>query len=137
MGVARRARMGGSLSRGAAAPTLVVRAADRLRQARHRHVRSCRRCAAPGNAHGRRPGGGPGMVKALSRMNAEIDVRPVLPSIRVPTLLLHGDRDYIPVEGARYMAERIPDARLVELPGMKHLPVGEEFDRFAGELARF
>jgi class 3 adenylate cyclase len=70
-------------------------------------------------------------------MNSEIDVRAVLPTIRVPTLLLHGERDYIPVEGARYMADRIPGARLVELPGMKHLPVGEESAPFAAELERF
>ena len=84
-----------------------------------------------------RQSGSPGMVKALSLMNAEIDVRAVLPTIRVPTLLLHGERDYIPVDAARYMADRIPDARLVELAGMKHLPVGEEFEPFAGELERF
>jgi pimeloyl-ACP methyl ester carboxylesterase/class 3 adenylate cyclase len=84
-----------------------------------------------------RQSGRPAMVKALSRMNAEIDVRAVLPTIRVPTLLLHGEHDYIPVDGARYMADRIPDARLVELPGVKHLPVAEGFERFAGELERF
>jgi class 3 adenylate cyclase len=70
-------------------------------------------------------------------MNAEIDVRAVLPSIRVPTLLLHGESDYIPVEGSRSMAESIPEARLVELVGTKHLPVGEQFELFAGELERF
>jgi len=84
-----------------------------------------------------RKSGSPGMVKALSRMNAEIDVRAILPTIRVPTLLLHGERDYIPVEAARYMADKIPDARLVELPGVKHLPVGEDFSPFAAQLERF
>ncbi len=84
-----------------------------------------------------RQSGSPGMVKAISRMNAEIDVRAVLPTIRVPTLLLHGEHDYIPVDGARYMADRIPNARLVELPGVKHLPVGAEFEAFAVELERF
>ena len=84
-----------------------------------------------------RQSGRPAMVRALSRMNAEIDVRAVLPSIRVPTLLLHGESDYIPVEGSRSMAESIPEARLVELVGTKHLPVGEQFERFAGELERF
>ena len=48
----------------------------------------------------------------------EIDVRDILPTIRVPTLILHRTGDLIaPVEGARLMAEKIPDARLVEFEG--------------------
>ena len=59
-------------------------------------------------------------------MNKEIDVRDVLPAIRVPTLILHGTDDtVVPIEGARYMADRIPGARLVEVPGAGHLAVGE------------
>jgi class 3 adenylate cyclase len=52
-----------------------------------------------------------------------VDIRRLLGSIRVPTLLLHrtGDR-FIDVHTSRYMAERIPGARLVELPGDDHLP---------------
>jgi pimeloyl-ACP methyl ester carboxylesterase len=63
----------------------------------------------------------PGAARALAEMNGRIDVRPVLPSIRVPTLLLHciGDR-ITSIDGARYMAARIPGARLVELPGEDH-----------------
>jgi class 3 adenylate cyclase len=80
----------------------------------------------------------PAMMTALSRMNAEIDVRPVLPTIRVPTLVVHGDVDrYVPVEASRYMAERIPGARLVELPGMQHLPTGSDLDRFCEAVERF
>jgi DNA-binding SARP family transcriptional activator/pimeloyl-ACP methyl ester carboxylesterase len=65
----------------------------------------------------------PGAALAVSRMNNEIDVRHVLPAIRVPTLIIHqaGDR-VVPVEASRYMAERIPGARYVELPGEDHLP---------------
>jgi class 3 adenylate cyclase len=55
-------------------------------------------------------------------MNAEIDVRPVLPTIRVPTLVLHRLEDHVPIEGARWMAEQIPGARFVELPGGPHFP---------------
>jgi pimeloyl-ACP methyl ester carboxylesterase len=60
----------------------------------------------------------PRAASALMRMNTEIDVRDVLPSINVPTLLLYraGDRD-VRVEEGRYIASRIPGARLVELPG--------------------
>jgi pimeloyl-ACP methyl ester carboxylesterase len=51
-------------------------------------------------------------------MNTEIDIRHILPAICVPTLILHrtGDLD-IDVNGARFMAERIPGAKYVELPG--------------------
>jgi len=70
----------------------------------------------------------PGAAAALSRMNAEIDVRDVLPAIRVPTLILHrtGDLD-ANVEEGRYIAARIPGAKFLELPGPDHLPwVGDQ-----------
>ena len=75
-----------------------------------------------------RMGASPGAAVALTRMNAEIDIRDVLPSIRVPTLVLHrtGDR-LLKVEEGRYLASRIPGATLVELPGDDHLPfVGDQ-----------
>lgn len=66
----------------------------------------------------------PGAALAVQRMNMEIDVRHVLPAIRVPTLVLHRTHERITrVEGARYLAEHIPGARLVELPGVDHVPV--------------
>ena len=69
-----------------------------------------------------RSGTSPAAAVALMQANAEIDVRDVLPSIRVPTLLLHATRDRaIPVEHSRWMAERIPDARLVELDTDDHM----------------
>jgi len=64
----------------------------------------------------------PGALVQLGRMNAEIDVRPILSTIRVPTLVLHRREDPIPIEGARWMAEQIPGARFVELPGGPHMP---------------
>ena len=56
-------------------------------------------------------------------MNSQVDIRSLLPAIRVPTLVLHrrGDHDSRTQEG-RYTAERIPGARFVELPGEEHLP---------------
>jgi pimeloyl-ACP methyl ester carboxylesterase len=65
----------------------------------------------------------PGAARALVEMNSRIDVRDVLPSVHVPTLVLHraGDLDSRPEEG-RYIAERIPGARFVELPGVDHCP---------------
>lgn len=64
----------------------------------------------------------PGDALALARMNTEIDIRSILPAIRVPTLIVHrtGDLD-IEVGGARYLAEHIPGAKYVELPGDDHL----------------
>jgi pimeloyl-ACP methyl ester carboxylesterase len=63
----------------------------------------------------------PGAAVAVLRMNSEIDVRHILPAIRVPTLVLHrtGDRD-VRVEEGRYIAGQIPHARFVELPGADH-----------------
>ena len=53
-------------------------------------------------------------------MNSRIDVRAVLAAIRVPTLVVHRHRRDVRVEEGRYMAERIPGARFVELPGADH-----------------
>ncbi len=78
----------------------------------------------------------PGAVVALRRMNSEIDARHTLPAIRVPALVLHrvGDGNY--VDQGRYIAERIPGAELVELPGNDHAyfvdpePIAREVERF-------
>jgi pimeloyl-ACP methyl ester carboxylesterase len=64
----------------------------------------------------------PGALMQLARMNAEIDVRSVLPTISVPTLVLHRREDPVAIEGAHWMAEQIPGARFVELPGGPHMP---------------
>jgi class 3 adenylate cyclase len=65
----------------------------------------------------------PSAAAALMRMNNEIDIRHVLPAIRVPTLIVHNKDDrLIPAAAGRYMAERIADARYVELDGQDHLP---------------
>jgi pimeloyl-ACP methyl ester carboxylesterase len=63
----------------------------------------------------------PQAALALMRMNTQADIRQVLPVVRVPTLVMNrvGDRD-VNVEEARYMAARIPGAKLVELPGADH-----------------
>ncbi len=70
-----------------------------------------------------RLGASPGAAAALIRTAREIDLGHVLPSVRVPTLVLHrsGDR-LVDVQNARYVAERIPGARYVELRGDDHLP---------------
>ncbi len=81
----------------------------------------------------------PGSLEALHRMNKEIDVRHVLPAVRVPTLILRGSEDtLVPPEVAQYMASRIPAARVVELPGIGHLSFGEPGSTLVGsEIERF
>lgn len=83
-------------------------------------------------------GGSPGAAAAVMRMNREIDVRHVLPVIRVPTLILHrvGDKN-IPVEQARYLAEKIPEAKLIELPGADHHPWVGDADAIVEEIEEF
>jgi DNA-binding SARP family transcriptional activator/pimeloyl-ACP methyl ester carboxylesterase len=81
-------------------------------------------------------GASPGSVAQLARMNAEIDVRHVLPSIHVPTLVLYREREYLR-EHARYMGERIPAARIVELAGSDHLPWEGEQDEVLHEIELF
>ena len=70
----------------------------------------------------------PGAAAALLRMNTEIDIRSVLPAIRVPTLVMHrtGDTD-VNVEEGRWIADQIPGAKFVEIPGGDHVPwVGDQ-----------
>lgn len=71
----------------------------------------------------------PGAAVAFSRMNWQIDIRHVLPTIRVPTLVIHRTGDTaMRVENGRYLAEHIPSARYVELPGDDHLPFTGDMD---------
>ncbi len=80
----------------------------------------------------------PTAAVALARMNAAIDVRQVLRSIRVPTLVLHRAQDArVKVAGGRYLAERIPGARLVELSGRDHPIWTGDIDRVVDEIAEF
>ncbi len=80
----------------------------------------------------------PAAALAVIRMNYEIDVRHVLPAVRVPTLVLHssGDRA-IDVRFGRYLAEHIDGARYVELPGIDHLPWGSDAEAILDEIEEF
>jgi class 3 adenylate cyclase len=85
-----------------------------------------------------RLGASPSSAVSLMKMNAEIDVRPLLPSVHVPTLVIHRTGDLaVPVECGRYLADNIPDARMVELPGEDHLPWVGDADRIVGEIEEF
>jgi pimeloyl-ACP methyl ester carboxylesterase len=85
-----------------------------------------------------RMGASPGAVLALTEMNSQIDVRQVLPAIRVPTLILHRTGDLtLGVEQGRYMAEKVPGAKFVELPGDDHLPFVGDQDALIDEVEEF
>lgn len=80
----------------------------------------------------------PSAARAFDLLLPEIDVRAILSTIRVPTLVLHrtGDR-WINVAQGRDLAERIPGARFVELPGEDHIPFWGEQDLLMGEIQEF
>jgi class 3 adenylate cyclase/pimeloyl-ACP methyl ester carboxylesterase len=80
----------------------------------------------------------PSAVVALNAMNHEIDIRHVLPSIRVPTLVMHavGDRTS-DVRHSRYMMKHLAAATYVELPSNDHVPWAEDADAIVGEIRKF
>lgn len=85
-----------------------------------------------------RYGASPGMLEALYRMNRDIDVREVLPVVRVPTLVMHGgDDQVVPVQVGEYIAQRIQPARFVELPGVGHLALRAGGKAIQTEIERF
>ena len=86
-----------------------------------------------------RVGATPAAAIALMRMNQEIDISGVLSAIRVPTLVIHRTDDIaVSVEGGRFLAQHIPQARLAEFPGADHLPyIGENTDDITDEIEEF
>lgn len=85
-----------------------------------------------------RMGASPGAAVALTQMNAEIDVRNVLPLVRVPTLVIHRTGDKcLKVEEGRYVAEKIPGSRFVEFEGDDHLPFVGDQESILNEIERF
>jgi class 3 adenylate cyclase len=80
----------------------------------------------------------PGASAALARMNLAIDVRDVLPAIRVPTLVLHNAFDpWVKVGNGRYLAEHIHGATYVELPEEGHIPSAATSGPVLDEMERF
>jgi pimeloyl-ACP methyl ester carboxylesterase len=78
----------------------------------------------------------PAAAAALTRMSAMIDIRHVLPAIRVPTLVLHR-ADEVLADASRYVGERIPGAKVVELPGADHMPWLGDQDAALDEIEEF
>ena len=82
----------------------------------------------------------PSAVSAILRMNAEIDARHILPAIRAPTLILHRADDIrITINAGRYLADHVPGAKFVTLPGTDHIPWNERdvVDRIVDETEEF
>ena len=85
-----------------------------------------------------RLGTSPAGAIALARMNGQIDVRDVLSTVRVPTLVIHRDHDpRVKVAGGRYLAAHIPGAKYVEIPGTDHPIWVGDTDRVVDEIEEF
>jgi pimeloyl-ACP methyl ester carboxylesterase/class 3 adenylate cyclase len=85
-----------------------------------------------------RAGASPASAAALTRMNFQIDVRPILPSIRVPTLILHARHDRIvDAEAGRYLSQHIPGARFIEFDTDDHVPFGDSMGQVLDETQQF
>ena len=80
----------------------------------------------------------PGMARASFETGFRMDVRPVLPTIAAPTLVIHarGDRG-IPVQCGRYLADHIPGAQMLEVDGEDHAPWWTETDRILTTMEQF
>jgi class 3 adenylate cyclase len=79
----------------------------------------------------------PGVAEAMVKMIDATDVRAVLPAIRVPTLVIARAESPVPPEHGRYLAEHIPGARYVELPGSTSLIWAGDQEATVGEIQQF
>ncbi len=80
----------------------------------------------------------PGAVKSFVRLNAQIDVSSILPTVRVPALVLHRRNDaQVPVELGRELATLIPDAKFIEHPGADHGFAVGDVDALLGDVEEF
>jgi class 3 adenylate cyclase/pimeloyl-ACP methyl ester carboxylesterase len=80
----------------------------------------------------------PGAVRAVDAMHNETDARPVLPTVRVPTLVMHRRGDRMGnLKEVRYIASRIPGAKMAELDGVDHPPFLGAIDPVVEEIERF
>jgi hypothetical protein len=79
----------------------------------------------------------PGMARAALEALFRIDVRPILPTISAPTLVIHARDDYLPVQFGRYLADHIPGARYLEVDGETQAPWVTEPDTILTEIEEF
>ncbi len=80
----------------------------------------------------------PSAYREMGQIMTDVDVREVLPTIQVPTLVLHRAGDMaVPVDQGRYIAKHIADARYVELSGDDHLPIAGDADALLDQVEEF
>jgi len=80
----------------------------------------------------------PGMLAGVAQMFYDTDVRDVVPSVHTPTLVLHRRYDrLVNVRHSRWLAEHLPDAKLVEIPGDDHIPWYQDPEATLGEIEEF
>lgn len=79
----------------------------------------------------------PGMARATLAAGFRLDVRPVLPTITVPTLIIHANRDpAVPVQFGRYLADHIAGARIIEIDSADHAPWFSDPDTITSEIEK-
>jgi pimeloyl-ACP methyl ester carboxylesterase len=80
----------------------------------------------------------PGAVRAIAFLNAQIDIRSILPTVQVPTLVLHRRADArVPIEAGRDLAARIPNAKFIEYPGDDHAYWSGDTEALLGDIEEF
>lgn len=80
----------------------------------------------------------PGVVKSFMKLNAQIDIRSILPTVRVPTLVLHRTDDkQVPIELGRELASLMPEARFIEYPGNDHAVAAGDVEALLGDIEEF
>jgi pimeloyl-ACP methyl ester carboxylesterase len=80
----------------------------------------------------------PGALRAIALLNAQIDIRPILPTLQVPTLVLHRRTDVrVPIEAGRDLASRIPNARFIEYPDGDHAFWSGDSEALLGDIEEF
>ena len=80
----------------------------------------------------------PGGIRATVVLNGQIDVRPILPTVQVPTLVLHHRGDQlVPIELGRSLAKQIPNAKFIEYAGEDHLFCSGEVEALRGDIEEF
>jgi class 3 adenylate cyclase len=80
----------------------------------------------------------PGAIKAISLLNAQIDVRSILPLVQIPTLALHRRGDLqVPIELGRDLAAQIPQVKFIEYPGIDHVFCFGDTETLLGDIEEF
>lgn len=79
----------------------------------------------------------PGMARVALGSLVSLDVRPILPTISVPTLVIHADDEVVPVQCGRYLAAHIPGAQYLEVKGSDHAPWLADPDRILAVAEEF